>query len=98
VIDSSLEHAEKAFIPIEVTDEGILIEVKLEHPEKALIPIETTDEGILIEVKLEHPLKVLVPIEEIDVLTDGDMYEIYDYFIGGNVDKDNILKALMKKG
>ena len=39
----------------------------------------------LLRIKRE-----LIPIEEIDVLTDGDMYEIYDYFIGGNVDKDNI--------
>ena len=38
----------------------------------------------------------LVPIEEIDVLTDGDMYEIYDYFIGGNVDKDNIFNQTKK--
>ena len=38
----------------------------------------------------------LVPIEEIDVLTDSDMYEIYDYFIGGNVDKDNIFNQTKK--
>ena len=40
--------------------------------------------------------RALVPIEEIDVLTDGDMYEIYDYFIGGNVDKDNIFNQTKK--
>ena len=45
----------------------------------------------LLRIKRE-----LIPIEEIDVLTDGDMYEIYDYFISGNVDKDNIFNQTKK--
>lgn len=34
----------------------------------------------------------LKQIEEEDVLTESDMYEIYDYFIRGNVDKDEIYR------
>ena len=40
--------------------------------------------------------RALVPIEEIDILKDEDMYEIYDYFISGNVDKDNIFNKTKK--
>ena len=40
--------------------------------------------------------RALVPIENLDVLTDGDMYEIYDYFIRGNVDKDTIFNETKK--
>ena len=32
----------------------------------------------------------LKEIEEEEVLTESDMYEIYDYFIGGNIDRDEI--------
>ena len=42
----------KQFSPNEVTDEGILIDVKLLQPEKQYSPNEVTDEGILIDVKL----------------------------------------------
>lgn len=34
----------------------------------------------------------LESIEEIDVLTNEDMYEIYDFFVKGNVEKDNIYR------
>ena len=30
----------------------------------------------------------LIPIEEFNELTDEDMWEIYDYFVSGNVEKD----------
>lgn len=40
--------------------------------------------------------KALVTVEEIDVLTDEDMYEIYDYFIRGNVERDNIFNETKK--
>ena len=42
----------KQFSPNEVTDEGIMIDVKLLQPEKQYSPNEVTDEGILIDVKL----------------------------------------------
>ena len=38
-------------------------------------------------VRIARELK---EIEEADVLTESDMYEIYDYFIRGNVDRDEI--------
>ena len=40
--------------------------------------------------------RALVPIENLEVLTDEDMYEIYDYFIRGNIDKDNIFNETKK--
>ena len=42
----------KQFSPNEVTDEGIMIDVKLLQPEKQYSPNEVTDEEILIDVKL----------------------------------------------
>ena len=53
----------KAFSPIEVTEEGIVICVNDEQPEKAKSPIEVTEEGIVICVNDEHPLKAPSPIE-----------------------------------
>ena len=40
-------------------------------------------------IRLARELK---EIEEEDILTESDMYEIYDYFIRGNVDKDEIYR------
>lgn len=34
----------------------------------------------------------LKPIEEMEELTSEDMYEIYDYFVRGNLDKDKVFK------
>ena len=34
----------------------------------------------------------LIPIDELDILEEDDMYEIYDYFIRGNLDKDSVFK------
>ena len=34
----------------------------------------------------------LTPCEEIPILTQEDMYEIYDYFVRGNVEKDEVFK------
>ena len=38
----------------------------------------------------------LIPIEESDILTEEDMSEIYDFFIRGNVDKDEIFRKTRK--
>ena len=38
----------------------------------------------------------LVEIDSIDVLTNEDMLEIYDYFVKGNVEKDNIYRQTKK--
>ena len=39
----------------EVTEEGMVTEVKLLQPEKQLVPNEVTDEGMVIEVKPWQP-------------------------------------------
>lgn len=41
-------------------------------------------------------LRALVPIEEMEELTEEDMYEIYDYFVRGNIDKDEIFRSTRK--
>lgn len=38
----------------------------------------------------------LIPIEEIDELTAEDLSEIYDYFVRGNLDKDEVFKKTKK--
>ena len=50
----------KQFSPNEVTDEGIMIDVKLLQPEKQYSPNEVTDEEILIDVKLLQEKNVLL--------------------------------------
>ena len=35
----------------------------------------------------------LEPIEEMDALDDEEVYEVYDYFVRGNIDKDEVYKA-----
>ena len=38
----------------------------------------------------------LVEVEETQVLTEDDMIDIYDYFVRGNLDKDNVYKQTKK--
>ena len=38
----------------------------------------------------------LLPIEDMDPLSDDDMYEIYDYFVRGNLDKDEVFRTTRK--
>ena len=38
----------------------------------------------------------LIELEEFDVLSEDDMMEIYDYFVRGNVDKDEVFKKSKK--
>lgn len=38
----------------------------------------------------------LTPIEDMDILEDENMYEIYDYFVRGNLDKDAVFKETKK--
>lgn len=38
----------------------------------------------------------LINYEEFDILTEEDMWEIYDYFVRGNVDKDKVFKETKK--
>ena len=48
---SRLTQSLKQELPNEVTDEGIVMEVKLLQPRKQISPNEVTDEGIVMEVK-----------------------------------------------
>ena len=41
-------------------------------------------------------LRKLDPIEKYEVMTEDDMYEVYDSLIRGNLDKDNIFKQTKK--
>ena len=41
-------------------------------------------------------IRKLEPIEKYEVMTEDDMYEIYDSLIRGNLDKDNIFKQTKK--
>ena len=38
----------------------------------------------------------LIAIEEMEVITPDDMWEVYDYFVRGNVEKDELYKATRK--
>ncbi len=40
--------------------------------------------------------RALEPIENMDELTEDDMFELYDYFVKGNVDKDEIYRKTRK--
>jgi hypothetical protein len=52
VMEANPEQDPKAPLPIEVTDEGMIIDVKTLQSKKALLPIEATVEGMFTEVKL----------------------------------------------
>ena len=58
-------HLKKHLSFKQVTDEGIVIEVK-PLPQKQPVPIDVTDEGMVIEVKALHPLKQFSPIDVTD--------------------------------
>lgn len=47
----------KAFIPIKVTDDGIVISFKEVHPLKAFHSIVTTEDGIITSFNEVHPEK-----------------------------------------
>ena len=61
------EIPENVFVPMLVTDPGILIIVKLEQLWKAKSPMVVTESGMVIEVKLEQDWKS--PEERIVKLT-----------------------------
>ena len=51
-------HPEKALLPINVTEEGTVTDVRLEHSEKALFPIDVRFDVIFTVFKLIQPLNV----------------------------------------
>ena len=65
--------------------------------------IKTAKEKDASDIHLVSGLKPMIriareltPIEEMDVLTPDDMNEIYDYFVRGNLDKDEVFKETKK--
>ena len=52
----------KAFAPMLVTDDGIVIDVKPVIPWKALAPMLVTDDGIVMAVTMDAFKKALSPI------------------------------------
>jgi len=64
-------HSPKAYFSIDLTDEGMVMDVKDEQPLKAYSPIVVTDDGMVMDFKAK-PRKALFPI----VVTDeGISYE-----------------------
>lgn len=49
--------------------------------------------GLKPMLRISRELK---PIEDMDELEENDMYEIYDYFVRGNLDKDAVFKETKK--
>ncbi|MBP3256351.1 MAG: PilT/PilU family type 4a pilus ATPase [Clostridia bacterium] len=65
--------------------------------------IKTAKEKDASDIHLVSGLKPMIriareltPIDEMDVLTPDDMNEIYDYFVRGNLDKDEVFKETKK--
>ena len=54
MICSKLEHPRIGFVPMEVTELGMVIEVRLEQKENASLSMEITELGMSIEVKPVH--------------------------------------------
>lgn len=65
-MDVSLVQASNALSPIEVTERGIVTEVRRKHRRKALCRIEVTHPGIVMEVNALHSLNALSVIEVIE--------------------------------
>ncbi|MCI8361856.1 MAG: PilT/PilU family type 4a pilus ATPase [Clostridia bacterium] len=49
--------------------------------------------GLKPMIRISRELK---PIEEMDILEEDNMYEIYDYFVRGNLDKDAVFRETKK--
>jgi len=64
---------EKTEFPIDVTEDGMVIDVKEEQPKKAPSPKDVTDGGIIIEGKAVHVRKANSPI---DVTEDGMISDV----------------------
>ena len=46
-----LKHPSNVESPIEVTPDGIVIDVNDSHPLNALVPIDSTEDGMIIDVR-----------------------------------------------
>ncbi len=61
--------------------------------------VERDASDIHLICKIKPVLRIkreLIEIEDCDVLTEEDMIDIYDHFVGGNVEKDNLFKQNKK--
>ena len=54
-MDVNDEHPENAYVPIDVTEDGMLIDVRFLQFSKALFPIDMKFDVILTEFKRVHP-------------------------------------------
>ena len=71
--------------------------VSVEAVLKEAIARDASDVHFIVGIKPTMRIRRdLIPIKGTDVLTDEDMYEIYDYFIRGNVEKDEIFRKNRK--
>ena len=58
---------------------------------------EASDIHLICGIKpMLRIIRKLEPIEEYDILSQEDMYEIYDSLVRGNLDKDNVFKQTKK--
>ena len=57
-MDVNDEHPKNALDPIDVTDDGMVIDVRSLHFSKALFPIDVILDVIFTLFKLVHPLNV----------------------------------------
>ena len=60
-----LVHPKNVPCSIEVTLDGIVIDINDPHSLNAPNPIDVTDFGMVIDVRLLHSLKALIPIDVI---------------------------------
>lgn len=59
--------------------------------------IDASDVHLICGLKpMLRIIRDLKEIEEMDVLEEADMYEAYDYFVRGNLDKDAVFKETKK--
>ena len=59
--------------------------------------IDASDVHLICGLKpMLRTARDLKPIQEMEELTNEDMYDIYDYFVRGNLEKDNVFKETKK--
>ena len=71
--------------------------IDIDYVLKKAIEKDVSDVHLICGLKpILRIMRDLVFIEKGDILTEEDMYEIYDYFVRGNVDKDEVYKKTKK--
>lgn len=71
--------------------------VNVDNILKSAIDRDASDIHLISGIKpMLRIARQLIPYEDCNILTAEDMADIYDYFIRGNVDKDNVFKETKK--